>query len=130
MTDDPRQVGEAILRQLEEAWNGADGAAFAAPFTEDADFVAIRGDHHRTREAIAHGHQAIFDTLYRGSRVRYELTQARRLTDDVILVHSAGSMDVPSGPMAGSHRATTTLVIVRDAGEWKVAAWHNTLVTG
>src|SRR5690349_250316 len=79
MEDDARQVGEGILRRLEEAWNAADGAGFAAPFTDDADFVAIRGDHHRTRAAIAAGHQQIFDTLYRGSTLRYSLTQARRL---------------------------------------------------
>ena len=128
MDDDARQIATDVLQRLEQGWNAGDGAAFAAPFTEDADFVAIRGDHHRSREAIAHGHQHIFDTLYRGSRVRYTLTQARRLTDDVILAHSSGTLDAPSGPMAGTHGATTTLVIVRAGGAWQVAAWHNTLV--
>jgi uncharacterized protein (TIGR02246 family) len=131
MADDPREVGETILRQMEEGWNAGDGAAFAAPFTEDADFVAIRGDHHHGRQAIAEGHQHIFSTFYRGSRVRYELTRARRLTDDVCLVHNAATLDAPpaAGPMAGIHHATSTLVIVRTADGWKVAAFHNTMVT-
>jgi uncharacterized protein (TIGR02246 family) len=130
METDVRQVGEDVLRRLEEAWNAADGAAFAAPFTEDADFVAIRGDHHRTRDAIAAGHQAIFDTIYRGSTLRYSLTHARRLTDDVILVHASQAMDAPSGPLAGAHSATATLVLVRAADGWRIAAFHNTLVQG
>ena len=92
--------------------------------------MAIRGDHHRTREAIAHGHRAIFDTIYRGSKVRYELAQARRLTDDVILAHNAATLDAPSGPLAGTHQATATLVLVRTPDGWRIAAFHNTLVSG
>ncbi|HEX6372824.1 MAG TPA: SgcJ/EcaC family oxidoreductase [Longimicrobium sp.] len=130
MNTDVRQAGEDVLRRLEEAWNAADGAAFAAPFTDDADFVAIRGDHHRTREAIAAGHQAIFDTIYRGSTIHYSLTHARPLTDDVILVHASQTMDAPSGPLAGAHGATATLVLVRAPDGWKVTAFHNTLVQG
>lgn len=130
MEDDVRRIGEGVLRRLEEAWNAADGEAFAAPFTDDADFVAIRGDHHRTRRAIAAGHQAIFDTIYRGSTLRYDLTHARRLTDDVILAHASQTMDAPSGPLAGVHGATATLVLVRTPDGWKVAAFHNTLIQG
>jgi uncharacterized protein (TIGR02246 family) len=33
----------AILAQLADAWNTGDGAAFAAPFAEDADFIAFEG---------------------------------------------------------------------------------------
>jgi uncharacterized protein (TIGR02246 family) len=130
MEDDARQIGEDVLRRLEKAWNAADGAAFGAPFTDDADFVAIRGDHHRTRAAIAAGHQQIFDTIYRGSTLRYTLTQARPLAEDVILVHASQSMDAPPGPLAGAQGATATLVLVRTADGWKIAAFHNTLVQG
>ena len=125
-----RQAAEAVLQRLEQAWNAGDGAAFAAPFTDDADFVAIRGDHHRTRQAIATGHQHIFGTIYRGSRVHYSLYQAKRLAEDVVLAHSSGTLTAPSGPMAGTHHATTTLVLVRRGDDWQVAAWHNTLVQG
>jgi uncharacterized protein (TIGR02246 family) len=130
MDDEARQVAEAVLQRLEQAWNAADGAVFAAPFTEDADFVDIRGDHHRTRDAIGHGHQQIMDTLYRGSRVRYALAQARRLAEDVILAHSSGTLDVPGGPMAGTHRATASLVLVPADGAWRIAAFHNTRAGG
>jgi hypothetical protein len=56
-------VAETIMQRLELAWNRADGAAFGEPFSADADFVAIRGDLHTGREAIAAGHQQIFDTI-------------------------------------------------------------------
>ena len=65
-----------ILSRLESAWNTADGAAFAEPFTTDADFVNIRCEFHHSKAAIGAGHQAIFDSVYKGCTVRYELEQA------------------------------------------------------
>ncbi len=57
-------IAGALARQLQDAWNAADGAAFGKPFAPDADFVTIRGELH-SGPAIAAGHQAIFDTIYR-----------------------------------------------------------------
>jgi uncharacterized protein (TIGR02246 family) len=121
-------IAGQILGRLEVAWNAADGQAFAAPFAVDADFVAIRGDHHHGRDAIAHGHQAIFDTVSQGSRQTYALLQARPLSSDVVLVLAQGTLNAPSGPMAGETRAISTLVLVRQETDWQVASFHNTLV--
>lgn len=128
MATDPDSIAREIVGRLEEAWNAGDGPAFGRPFTGDADFVDIRGDHHRGREAIAEGHRGIFASIYRGSRIRYAVTHARELGDGVILAHSTGELEAPSGPMAGRHRATQSLVLVRDGGEWRIAGFHNTLV--
>ena len=75
MNSDSERIVSDLVSELEEAWNTADGARFARPFAEDADFVNIRGEHLRTREVIAKGRQAIFDTIYAGSVVRYQVTQ-------------------------------------------------------
>lgn len=128
MASSIENVAEGLISRLEHAWNEADGRAFGEPFTADADFVDIRGEHHRGREAIAAGHQAIFDSIYQNSSVDYELTQARELSDDVILVHSTGTLRVPSGPLAGEHGSAQSLVLVRDGDEWKVAGFHNTII--
>ncbi|HEX2077462.1 MAG TPA: SgcJ/EcaC family oxidoreductase [Longimicrobium sp.] len=130
MSDDPGQIAAELAGQLERAWNAADGAAYGAAFTDDADFVAIRGDYHRTRQAIARGHQAILDSIYRGSQVRFEVTRARRLADDVILAHATQTMNAPTGPLAGTGQATATMVLVRRPEGWRIAAYHNTLVQG
>ncbi len=121
-------VAHELIDRLEQAWNEADGRAFGKPFTADADFVDIGGEYHRGQEAIAAGHQAIFDSIYKGSSANYELIQARELSDDVILAHATGVLRVPSGPLAGEHGAVQSLVLVRGDEEWRIAGFHNTLV--
>jgi uncharacterized protein (TIGR02246 family) len=121
-------VANELIGHLERAWNEAGGRAFGKPFTADADFVDIRGEYHRGQEAIAAGHQAIFDSIYKGSSANYKLIQARELSDDVILAHATALLKVPSGPLAGEHNAVQSLVLVREGDEWKIAGFHNTLV--
>jgi uncharacterized protein (TIGR02246 family) len=121
-------VANELIGRLEQAWNEADGVAFGEPFAADADFVDIRGEHHRGQEAIAAGHQAIFDSIYKGSSTHYNLIRARKLSDEVILAHATGVMRAPSGPLAGEHSAVQSVVLVRGDDGWKIAGFHNTLV--
>ena len=125
--NDEKMIPEIVAR-LEKAWNAADGAAFAQPFAEDADFVNIRADHFKTREVIARGHQGIFDTIYKGSVVRYQVAGVRELAPRVLLVHVNATLQVPAGPFAGTHNSLFTMVLVQNENEWRIAAFHNTLV--
>ncbi len=124
---EPKDVAETMIKRLEDAWNAADGAAFGAPFAPDADFVAIRGDWH-SGEKIATGHQQIFDTIYAGSTVRYEVLQARYLDHNVISAHVQGTLNAPTGPLAGESEALASVVIVGGGDDRRIAAFHNTLV--
>src|SRR2546423_357779 len=122
-----REIADDIAQRLEKGWNSGDGAAFAEPFAADADFVAIRGDYH-PGSTIAEGHQQIFDTIYAGSNVRYEVMRARELDDRVVLAHVHATLNAPGGPLAGEHSSLATMVIVRKDDDWRIAAFHNTLV--
>ncbi len=128
MATEAESVSTELIGRLERAWNEADGRAFGEPFSADADFVTIRGEQLRGREAIAAGHQAIFDSIYRGSSTEFELTGARELSGDVILAHAMAVLKAPSGPLAGEHNAVQTLVLVRGGDGWEIAGFHNTLV--
>jgi uncharacterized protein (TIGR02246 family) len=127
---DPKSIVEPIIERLETGWNAADGAAYAAPFASDADFVNVRGELHSGAEAIAAGHQGIFNSIYAGSTVDYSVLQARALIDGGILAHVTGKLHVPGGPLAGDHEALGTVVLVPDGDEHRIAAYHNTLVAG
>ena len=113
---------------LERAWNAGDGGAYAADFAPDCDFVDIRGARHHSAGAVAGGHQGIFDSIYRGSTVRYDVASVRQLADGVLLVQADAALQVPAGPLAGSSRASSTAVLVQDGGRWRAVLMHNTLV--
>jgi len=121
-----RTALESIVADLEAAWNAMDGAAFAAPFANDADFVTIRGEHFRGRPAIAAGHAAIFRTIYAGSTNDCTIEVVRLLRPDVALVHVHSVVDAPHGPLEGRHGARFSMVLTKEAGGWEIAALHNT----
>jgi len=123
-----RTALKEVVKGLEDAWNAANGTGFARYFTEDADFVNIYAMHGKGREAIGRAHDMLLHGVYAQSVVRYTVKQQRLLTADVALVHIDAHLSIPQGPMAGEVDALPSAVLVRDAGEWKIAAFHNTLV--
>jgi uncharacterized protein (TIGR02246 family) len=126
-----QQVAAEVLARLEQAWNAGDGEAFGALYADDATFVTIRGEWATGREAIAAGHAQIFRTIYAGSTNRMQLDTVRELGDGALVASATSTLTAPAGPLAGTHLARSTSVLVRDAGSpvgWRVAATHNTLV--
>jgi len=127
LSAEDRTAIEVLVTSLETAWNAGDADAFAAPFTDDTDFVNIRAEHFRGRAAVAAGHAGIFRSVYAGSMNRYTVEAARLLGPDFALVHVHAVLDVPSGPLAGRHRALFSMVLTRMAPGWQIASFHNTM---
>lgn len=118
------------VRQLEAGWNAKSGALFAKPFAEDADYVVVNGLYIRGREAIDKGHQRIFDTIYKDSVLTLSVKQLRFLRPDVALAHVNAHMRARQAGETREHGAIITLVMVKDAGGWKIAAFQNTGIAG
>ena len=110
------------VRQMEAGWNSKSGAAFAKPFAEDADYVVINGTRIKGREAIAEGHQRIFDTIYKDSVMSLSVKQVRMLRADVAVVHVSAHLKF--GAQEGD--AVITVVMTKEGGAWKIAAFQNT----
>lgn len=119
---------ERLVGELEAAWNTADSDAFAGAFTIDADFVNVYGMYARGRAAIAAGHHFIFTTIYKDSKVEYRVVSVRELAAGVGLVHVSARLNVPAGPMAGTHEALWSGVALLLDDGWKFTAFHNTFV--
>jgi uncharacterized protein (TIGR02246 family) len=74
------------------------------------------------------GHQVIFATIYRGREVRYQAAAVRAIAPDVLIAHVKATLNAPAGPLAGQHHSLFTLVLIKVQDEWRIAAFHNTLM--
>src|SRR5262249_12215865 len=109
----------AIHRRMIDAWNASNGAAFAAPFTDEADFVAWEGTHLKGRQHIASFTQRIFDTVMKGSHLKGEVKFVRFLSSVLAVMHSVVRVSLRGQTEASPSRDSMELTVVtkRD-GKW------------
>lgn len=130
MTDKILAVDEVEIRglvqQMEDGWNALDGAAYAAPFAPDADYVIWTGRHIRGRDVICEGHEQIFSTIYKDSRIKITVEQIRLLRPDVAVVQVHGQNEFYHDGAAQQFEGRQLLVLVKEADGWQIAAFQNT----
>jgi uncharacterized protein (TIGR02246 family) len=116
----------AIHLQMIDAWNKGSGEAFAASFTEDADFVAFEGTDLKGRREIASFHQQIFDTVVKGSRLQGEVKFVRFLSPQLAVMHGVVRMTLPgqTEPSPGQD-SMQIFVVMKRGGDWCVEALLN-----
>jgi uncharacterized protein (TIGR02246 family) len=116
----------ALPQRMIAAWNRGDGAAFAAGFSEQADFVAFEGAHLEGRGEIAAFHQRVFDGEAKGSRLSGGPKFVRLLRPDVAVLHSVVSVTLPGAAHPTPSRDSMQLFIgTKTAGEWRAEALLN-----
>lgn len=120
-------VREVLLR-LSEAWERGDGKAYASLFSDDAQYVNALGERVHGKTAIAATHQKIFDTFFKGTKLgRKYPSHIRRITPDVVLVESSGSVLFPGENENNiAPNGLLTLVVARQGDEWRIVSFHNT----
>ena len=128
-TVDPAAIAAALFQHMERAWNAADGAGSGEVFADATEFVNIRGEHFRGDGAmIGQAHQMIFDTIYSGSTMRYDVDVARLVAPGCIVAVVTSTLDAPSGPLQGVNQSRITAVITEEGGQWSIVGFQNTLV--
>lgn len=123
------RAAQTIVDTLIASWNAGNGAAYSAPFTEDATFRVWNGLLSRGRAAIAEDHQRIFDTFYAGTELQLEIVDTKQLTRDVALVYLEGSVSRGGQelePMPGMQGAFPFMVLQQLEGSWQVVHFQNT----
>jgi uncharacterized protein (TIGR02246 family) len=123
---DLAELGEIPHRMI-SAWNRGDGDAFAAPFTETADFVAFEGTHLRGRGEIAAFHRELFAGAVLGTTLEGGVRFVRLLTPELAVVHAwARYRTLPgaAGP-AGGRASMQLFVVVKRDGVWSAEAMQN-----
>jgi uncharacterized protein (TIGR02246 family) len=125
---DEEAIRKLVLR-MEEGWNKGSGRIFAEGFAEDADYVVVNGMRVKGRAAIDAGHQGIFDTIYKDSRITSTIQSIRFLRGDVAVAHVEWRVARRENDLPRESNAMSSMVITRGGGRWAVAAFHNTPIS-
>ncbi len=134
MTDDTQAI-QAILDAQQEAWQAGDAAAFGRDATADIVFTNVIGMFAVGLAGFEAQHRQIFATFYKGSKLRQEVEQITFVRPDVAIVNTLtqvtghGPLPPVFPPHDGALHTRLEQVMVRSAGGWKVAAFHNVIVT-
>jgi uncharacterized protein (TIGR02246 family) len=124
-----------ILDEQQAAWNNGDGAGFSAAFTDDSDFINIRGDAFHGRAAITAQHDRIFAGPFAGSHTVITIRQCTDLAPGLALVETvhevSGFKFLPPGiiPTSPGILKTRMKYIARKQGDaWHLIAAQNTAI--
>lgn len=123
-----------ILREQTEAWNRGDGVAWAKNFTDDCDFVNLRGSILTGRTAIGTSVAASLQSALKGSVLSLTLRQLSLVTPDIALVDTnydiSGIQGVLPGVAVINGELNTRLkyIAVRRDEHWHFIAAQNTVV--
>lgn len=74
------------------------------------------------REAIAQGHQEIFDGRYRNSRLEMQVENVRFIRPDVAYVEAFSHLHNVEIPF---EKAIATLVAIKENDQWRAVAFNN-----
>jgi uncharacterized protein (TIGR02246 family) len=124
-----------LFQEQEAAWNCGDGAAFASAFTEDSDFINVRGDLFHGRTMIAARHTAILSGPLKGSHNMITVRTLKAIGTDLVIVETDHTTtdfhSLPPGILAtspGMLRTRMTYVAKREDGKWSLVYAQNTAV--
>jgi uncharacterized protein (TIGR02246 family) len=120
---------KTVVASLAESWNRHDMVAFAAAFTENADFVNVLGMHWRGRQEIETKHAAAHRSIFRNSNLQIVEQSVRFLSPEIAVAHVSTQLKGAESlrPNVPETRGTLmTCVLVMETGRWLIAAAHNT----
>ena len=117
-----------IIANLNDAWTKGDAKLWGEQFAEDADFTAWMGAYVKGREVVTSEHGRIFQTIYKGTKLRLDVRSIRFLRNDIAVVHAEGRVakkeeEFPSAPLV-----VPVLILTKEKGRWQIAVFQNTLV--
>ncbi len=128
MTGTDEQALRGLVTKLESAWNRGDSVAWTALFAEDADLIHILGGHLTGHTDIGRAHRAIFDTIYKGSTLKFTVEKIRPVSSGVAIVFVFGELQITQPGVPPVLHARPTLVAHRTGGRWQIVAFQNTVV--
>ena len=125
------QAIHGLVDRMTAAFNAHDARAATAMYAEDADFVSVRGEHAHGRIEIEKRLARIFATRAGAATLRTLDTSIRFPRSDAAIVHVTNELSglvAADGSRLPPHQELSVRVLLKAKGQWKVAAFHNTII--
>src|ERR687885_1684315 len=132
-TLDPKSDDEAAIRtlyqQMIDGWNKGSGQAFAAPYTDDSDFIGFDGTYMKGRQQIASFHQMLFDKFLKGSSLIGRIRSVRFIAENVaIMIAVGGTVMTGQSDIEPERNSIHAIVAVKHDSNWYFTAFQNSRV--
>ena len=122
------QAIHGVMDGFVDAWNHHDAKAFAALFSEDADFTNVRGMGASGRSNIEQFHAPVFATIFKNSHQKYTGIKTRFIRPDVAAVdvhwEMTGATDQAGIPVP-LRQGLLNFVMAKSQGKWQIVVMHN-----
>lgn len=122
---------KAVIAATTDAFSRHDASAWVKFCTPDAQLVTVRGESMNGVSEIEKGLTAIFQTRGRTVTLETLAVSVRFIRSDVALAHVTNELSglvSPEGQTLPSHQELSIRVLVKDRGEWRITAFHNTIL--
>jgi uncharacterized protein (TIGR02246 family) len=130
-TDEPAIRG--VMDGFMDAWNHHDAKAFAAQFSEAADFTNVRGMGASGRANIEQFHAPVFATIFKNSHQKYTDIKIRFIRPDLAAVdvhwEMTGAADQAGNPVP-LRQGLLNFVMEKSQGKWQILVMHNMDLAG
>ena len=121
---------QALVQEIEAAWNTHDMMRFAACFAEDADFVNVAGLWMRGRDEIEEKHAASHADRFKDSTMQMKLAALKEIARDVGVMHVTWQLEGhrESGPTrtTGTRRGIWSWTVRSRDRRLEIVSSHNT----
>jgi uncharacterized protein (TIGR02246 family) len=121
----------AVMAATTDAFSRHDAKAWVKFCTPDAQLVTVRGESMKGVGEIEKGLTTIFQTRGRSVTLKTLAVSVRFIRPDVALAHVTNELSGlvnPAGEPLPSHQELSIRVLVKDRGEWRITAFHNTIL--
>jgi uncharacterized protein (TIGR02246 family) len=124
----------AIVQDEISAWNQGDAVGYSRHFAVDGTFTNIAGQFFTGYDAFLEQHEVIFKGRFRKTTLQQDVVSLKFLRPDVAVVEVLTAVaGVSPAQLAkgtttdaqGRLRTRLLQVVVKQAGEWKIVAYHN-----
>ena len=120
-----------VILQMTEGFNKHDAKVATQMYTSDADFVNVRGDKYTGAEEIQQKLAEIFLTRAKQATLKTLNVSVRFVNTELAIAHVtnelSGLVD-SAGRTLPSHQEISVRVFIKENDNWRLTAFHNTMI--